>query len=143
LNVSVGRVLLCALLAYTAYDQGPMTGVTAGLGLGLITDLSAGTSGLFTAAYGVAGLCAAKCRRRSMAALAFFSGAAAAMLTSREELAQTLLLETVAGSLLFLALPRRIFGGKRLLREAAPNTAQRTALKNPSQPGGGGAPGAI
>ena len=35
------------------------------------------------------------------------------MLTSREELAQTLLLETVAGSLLFLALPRRIFGGKR------------------------------
>ena len=129
LNVSVGRVLLCALLAYTAYDQGPMTGVTAGLGLGLITDLSAGTSGLFTAAYGVAGLCAAKCRRRSMAALAFFSGAAAAMLTSREELAQTLLLETVAGSLLFLALPRRIFGGKRLLREAAPDTTQRTALK--------------
>ena len=131
LNVSVGRVLLCALLAYTAYDQGPMTGVTAGLGLGLITDLSAGTSGLFTAAYGVAGLCAAKCRRRSMAALAFFSGAAAAMLTSREELAQTLLLETVAGSLLFLALPRRIFGGKRLLREAAPDIAQRTALKTP------------
>ena len=129
LNVSVGRVLLCALLAYTAYDQGPMTGVTAGLGLGLITDLSAGTSGLFTAAYGVAGLCAAKCRRRSMAALAFFSGAAVAMLTSREELAQTLLLETVAGSLLFLALPRRIFGGKRLLREAAPDIAQRTALK--------------
>ena len=129
LNVSVGRVLLCALLAYAAYDQGPMTGVTAGLGLGLITDLSAGTSGLFTAAYGVAGLCAAKCRRRSMAALAFFSGAAAAMLTSREELAQTLLLETVAGSLLFLALPRRIFGGKRLLREAAPDIAQRTALK--------------
>ena len=128
-GVSVGRSLLCLLLAYTAYDQGPMTGVTAGLGLGLITDLSAGTSGLFTAAYGVAGLCAAKCRRRSMAALAFFSGAAAAMLTSREELAQTLLLETVAGSLLFLALPRRIFGGKRLLREAAPNTAQRTALK--------------
>lgn len=129
LNVSVGRVLLCALLAYTAYDQGPMTGVTAGLGLGLITDLSAGTSGLFTAAYGVAGLCAAKCRRRSMAALAFFSGAAVAMLTSREELAQTLLLETVTGSLLFLALPRRIFGGKRLLREAAPDIAQRTALK--------------
>ena len=129
MNASVGRVLLCALLAYTAYDQGPMTGVTAGLGLGLITDLSAGTSGLFTAAYGVAGLCAAKCRRRSMAALAFFSGAAAAMLTSREELAQTLLLETVAGSLLFLALPRRIFGGKRLLREAAPDTTQRTALK--------------
>ena len=51
------------------------------------------------------------------------------MLTSREELAQTLLLETVAGSLLFLALPRRIFGGKRLLRETAPDTTQRTALK--------------
>lgn len=39
MNVSVGRVLLCALLAYTAYDQGPMTGVTAGLGLGLTRSL--------------------------------------------------------------------------------------------------------
>lgn len=43
LNVSVGRTLLCALLACTAYGQGPMTGVTAGLGLGLVTDLTVGT----------------------------------------------------------------------------------------------------
>ena len=139
LNVSVGRVLLCALLAYTAYDQGPMTGVTAGLGLGLITDLSAGTSGLFTAAYGVAGLCAAKCRRRSMAALAFFSGAAAAMLTSREELAQTLLLETGAGPLVFRAPPRRLGGGRRFRGEAARAPPPRTP-RNPHPTRAGEAP---
>ena len=48
LNVSVGRTLLCALLACTAYGQGPMTGVTAGLGLGLVTDLTVGTGGLYS-----------------------------------------------------------------------------------------------
>ena len=124
LNVSVGRTLLCALLACTAYGQGPMTGVTAGLGLGLVTDLTVGTGGLFTAAYGMAGLLAARCRRRCTAAMAFFLGALAAMLTSREALAMTLLLETIAGALLFLAIPRRIFGGKRVRQEAAPAEAE-------------------
>ena len=38
LNISVGRALLCALLAYTAYDRGALTGVSAGLGLGMVTD---------------------------------------------------------------------------------------------------------
>lgn len=120
LDISVGRTLLCALLVYAAYDQGAMTGVTAGLGMGLMTDLSVGSSGLFTAAYGVAGLCAAKCHRRCAAALAFFAGALAAMLTSQEALAATLLLETIAGALLFLLLPKRAFGGRRLRRETEP-----------------------
>lgn len=101
-----------------------MTGVTAGLGLGLVTDLTVGTGGLFTAAYGMAGLLAARCRRRCTAAMAFFLGALAAMLTSREALAMTLLLETIAGALLFLAIPRRIFGGKRVRQEAAPAEAE-------------------
>lgn len=128
LNVSVGRVLLCTLLAYTAYDQGPLTGVTAGLGLGLITDLAAGSSGLFTAAYGAAALLAARCGRRWMSALAFFLGALAAMMTSREALAQSLLMETAAGALLFLAIPCRAFGGKRVRREPVPEAAGKKAL---------------
>ena len=110
LDVSVGRALLCALLAYTAYDQGPLTGVTAGLGLGLMTDLAAGTSGLFTAAYGAAALLAA-------------------MLTSREELARSLLWETAAGAALFLAIPRRAFGGKRVRREEVSESTQKKALR--------------
>lgn len=128
-NVSVGRVLLCTLLIYTAYGQGPLTGVTAGLGLGLMTDLAAGSSGLFTAAYGVAGLLAAQCRRRWVAALAFFLGALAAMLTSREALAAMLLMETAAGALLFLLLPSRAFGGKRVRRVEPADTAQHQVLR--------------
>ena len=72
----------------------------------------------------MAGLLAARCRRRCTAAMAFFLGALAAMLTSREALAMTLLLETIAGALLFLAIPRRIFGGKRVRQEAAPAEAE-------------------
>ena len=142
LNVSVGRTLLCALLACTAYGQGPMTGVTAGLGLGLVTDLTVGTGGLFTAAYGMAGLLAARCRRRCTAAMAFFLGALAAMLTSREALAMTLLLETIAGALLFLAIPRRIFGGKRVRPRRSGGSAGENA-PHPAGPGCGGNAGAV
>lgn len=129
LEVSIGRTLLCVLLACTAYDQGGLAGVSAGLGMGLMTDLTVGTGGLFTAAYGAAGLFASRCRRRCVAALAFFLGALAAMMTSREILAQTLLLETIAGSLIFMALPRRVFGGKRLRREAERETALPDLLR--------------
>ena len=59
LGLSLGRVLLCVLLAYTAYERGPVAGASAGLGLGLTADLCAGTgSGIFTAGLGLAGLMA-------------------------------------------------------------------------------------
>ena len=59
LGLSLGRMALCALLAYTAYDQGPAVGAAAGLGLGLTADLCAGSgTGLFTAGFGLAGLLA-------------------------------------------------------------------------------------
>ena len=57
LNVSVGRVLLCALLAYTAYQRGAMTGVAAGLGAGLAADFCSGRGGvLFVPALGLRAL---------------------------------------------------------------------------------------
>ena len=128
-GASVGRMLLCTLLACTAWGGSPLAGVTAGLGLGLMTDLTAGTGGLFTAAYGAAALLSARCRRRWTAAAAFFTGALAAVLTSREVLAQSLLLETAAGALLFLAVPRRVFGGKRARQAEVPDSARRDALR--------------
>ena len=39
----IALVLLCVLLAYTAYERGPVAGASAGLGLGLTADLCAGT----------------------------------------------------------------------------------------------------
>lgn len=117
LGLSIGRTLLCVLLAYTAYERGAVAGAAAGLGLGLTADLCAGTgSGIFTAGLGLAGLLAGSRtgRRRSSAALAFLAAALAALLPAREPLAQPLLLESMAGMGIFLLLPGRLFGGKRV-----------------------------
>jgi len=121
-GLSLGRMLLCVLLAYTAYDRGTVTGVSVGLGLGLTADLCAGTgSGIFTAGLGLAGLLSGSrsgCRR-SEAAMAFLLAAGVALLPAREPLAQPLLMEAAAGMVLFLMLPGRLFGGKRVKRAAA------------------------
>ncbi len=127
LGLSIGRMLLCVLLAYTAYERGAMAGAAAGLGLGLTADLCAGTgSGIFTAGFGLAGLLAGSRsgRRRSGAALAFLAAALAALLPAREPLAQPLLLESAVGAGLFLLLPGRLFGGKRVRR---PELSERPA----------------
>ena len=121
-GVSVGRTLLCVLLACTAYERGPAVGAAAGLGLGLTADLCAGTgSGVFAAGLGLAGLLAGKCagRQRLEAALAFSAAALVSLLPSTEPLAEPLVLETVLGTGLFLALPGRLFGGKRVKRHQA------------------------
>ncbi len=126
LGLSVGRTLLCVVLAYTAYERGAVAGASAGLGLGLTADLCAGTgSGIFTAGLGLAGLLAGSRtgRRRSSAALAFLTAALAALLPAKEPLAQPLLLESVAGMGIFLLLPGRLFGGKRVKKAEPPSEA--------------------
>lgn len=119
LGVSVGRTLLCLLLVYTAYERGAVAGAAAGLGLGLTADLCAGTgSGVFAAGLGLAGLLAGKCagRRRGQAALAFLAAALVSLLPVTEPLAEPLMLEAALGAGLFLLLPGRLFGGKRVKR---------------------------
>ena len=121
-GVSVGRALLCALLLYTAYQRGTMAGAAAGLGAGLTADfLSGGGSVLFGAAYGLAGMAAGSRsgRRRSGAALVFLGAVLAALLPVHDALAVPLLLEAAAGSAVFLLLPGRVFGGKRVKRAEA------------------------
>ena len=121
MGLSLGRMLLCTLLGYTAYDRGTVAGVSTGLGLGLTADLCAGTgSGIFTAGLGLAGLLAGSRQgcRRSVAAAAFLLASWAALLPASDPFAQPLLLESALGMGLFLVLPGRLFGGKRIKREA-------------------------
>lgn len=130
LGVSVGRALLCLLLVYTAYERGAAAGAAAGLGAGLTADLCAGTGGFFASAYGLAGLLAGSRSggRRFGAALAFFAAAPAALLPAQPPAAGALLLEMSAGTALFLLLPERTFGGKRVKRPApadAPSPGRR------------------
>ncbi|WP_298033308.1 SpoIIE family protein phosphatase [uncultured Dysosmobacter sp.] len=133
LGLSLGRMLLCVLLAYTAYERGAVTGAAAGLGIGLTADLCAGTGGgIFTAGLGLAGLLAGSQagRRRSRAAGAFLLASLAALLPAREPLAQPLLLESAAGMAVFLLLPGRLFGGKRIKKqEPLPESAVSAQLK--------------
>ena len=94
-----------------------MTGVAAGLGAGLAADFCSGRGGvLFGAAYGLAGLLAGSRSggRRIWAALAFWGAAVLAALPA--DLATPLLPEAAAGAVLFLLLPGRAFGGKRVKR---------------------------
>ena len=116
-GISIGRTLLCLLLAYTAYERGTMTGAAAGLGAGLAADFCSNSGGvLFGAAYGLAGLLAGSRSggRRIWAALAFWGAAVLAALPGG--LATPLLPEAAAGAVLFLLLPGRAFGGKRVKR---------------------------
>ena len=129
-GMRIGRMLLCPLILYTAYDRGNPVGVTAGLGLGLATDLCAGVGGgLFTAAYGLGGLLAGGRRSRTLAAAGFLGGVLAAALPAREEEALFMLLEAVAGAGIFLLLPGRLFGGKRVQRPSAQDSAAPNRLK--------------
>ena len=116
-GLSIGRGLLCLLLAYTAYQRGAMTGAAAGLGAGLAADFCSGTGGvLFGAAYGLAGLLAGSRSggRRIWAALAFWGAVLVAALPAG--LNTPMLPEAAAGAVLFLLLPGRVFGGKRMKR---------------------------
>ena len=118
LGLSLGRVLLGTVLLYAACQRGPLSGATAGLGLGLVTDLCAGTGGgLFTATYGLMGLLAGRTNGRRRAALASLAAALAALLPATHALAETALAETAVSAGLFLLLPRRLFGGKRVQRK--------------------------
>ena len=128
-QLSLGRALLCTLLLYAAYDREPVTGAAAGLGVGLVTDLVLNSGSLYTAAYGIGSLLAALRPRRTTSALAFLCGILTVTLPSQQEAAQMLMLESLTGVILFLLLPARAFGGKRVRRPQVLESAQSSRLK--------------
>ena len=123
-GLSLGRGLLCLMVLFLAYDRGMSYGAAAGLAIGLTVDLCCG-SGMCTAALGLGGVCAGsqKGRRRLRTALVFLLGVFAALLPSSEQGATALLLEAAAAAGGFLALPGRVFGGKRIQRSAVEEAA--------------------
>ncbi len=127
LGLSLGRSMLGALLIYVSYDRGLVAGVSSGLGLGLVTDLCAGTGGgLYTAAYAMGGLLAGRCQgqHRARASLVYLAAAVATLLPSSHDLGERVLAEAAVSAGVFLLLPGRLFGGKRARR--APTNASPT-----------------
>ena len=125
LDLSPARALLCLLLAWSAFDRGPAQSAGIGLGLGLTADLCGCGGGLLTAAFGLAGLASGTRRYRWSAALAFMGAVTAAALPSGAIL--PLLVEAALGMAVFLLLPSRFFGGKRV-KQPDPQT-QETGLR--------------
>ena len=131
LGLSLGRAALCTLLAYAAVDLGATAGAALGLGLGLVTDLCAGSGGVFTAGFGLAGLVTGRWQggRRASAAGAFLLAVLGALLPVEDPFSQPLLVEAMLGMAVFLLLPGRLFGGKRIKRPALSQAAQGGQLK--------------
>lgn len=117
-GLSVGRFLLAFLLICGSYGRGTLTGVAVGLGLGLTVDLSLGCS-IFTAAMGLAGFLAGSRpkNRRSTAVGAFLLGMLAILMPSDDSMAGAFLAESVLAGGVFLLIPGKVFGGKRVKQE--------------------------
>ena len=132
-GLSLGGVGVMTLAVLTAWRQGTAKALETGLLGGFLLDCCAGAGLRHAAACALAGLLAgeaAKGRRRRLApALAAgLSGAILLLLTPGAE-GQALLAEAALGGLLFLALPGKLFGGKRLAAEAPAPSALTEGMR--------------
>lgn len=129
---SLGRIMLTALTVVTGWQGGLSAGMSAGLWTGFLMDVQLDFGTLFfTAAYGLVGLASGLCggRGRLRAAAASLAVTVALTLRLADAQAAVLLGETVLSLPLLLAIPGRMFGGKRLQREGAAPTAVQDAVR--------------
>lgn len=118
-GLSLGRCAEVCAVMLTAWRRGAAAGAGAGLCAGLLADLCGADGALFfTAAYGLIGLLTGLRRERTRTSAACFALGAVLMLLPLEDVRQTALLsETLLALPVFLFLPLRAMGGKRLRRE--------------------------
>lgn len=115
-----GRILAMLLVMLLAYDRSAGTALAAALGIGLAMDLTAQPgSFLHAAVYGFGALSMGRERRgrRVGAALLWCVPLILLSLPLDAEQGLILLYEGLCATLLFLVLPNRLFGGKRLAAE--------------------------
>ena len=126
-GVSLGGVGVMALTVLTAWRRGLGPALETGLMGGFLLDCGTGAGLCRSAACALTGLLcgqAAGGRRGRLApALAAAGAGAVLLLLYPGAQGQALLAETALGGLLFLALPGRLFGGKRLAEDSAPARA--------------------
>ena len=112
-----GRIPAMLLVMLLAYDRGAASALTAALGVGLAMDLAAQPgSFLHTAVYSFSALAMGPERRarRVGAALLWCVPLVLLSLPLPAERGMILLYEGLCATLIFLLLPSRLFGGKRL-----------------------------
>ena len=115
-----GRILAMLLVMLLSYDRGAGTALSAALGIGLAMDLTAQPgSFLHAAVYGFGALAMGRERRGRRVGAALLWCVPLLLLSLPLDAAQGLILlyEGLCATLLFLLLPNRLFGGKRLAAE--------------------------
>ena len=127
-EISLGRLLMSCLVAFMACQWGMTAGAAAGICGGLMLDLGSGTMA-FTAIYGAAGLAAgfSQHRGRFLSALRYAAAVLFLLLPMTDPIGLTVAQESAGGLLLFLLLPKRLFGGKRVQRPE-PSAADGAAM---------------
>ena len=124
-DVSLGRSAAVACVLAGAWKGGCSVGAVLGLSIGLGMDLAFGQSPLYAMAWGVAALTAGVCRgeRRQAAAVAFVLGNGAATLWLWESgMRISNLYEVFVGSVVFMALPEKLWRDLAPLVSSRPGT---------------------
>ena len=114
---SVGRALIVCLLMVTGWQHGASAAMITGLWAGLLMDLYLDLGTLFfTAAYGLVGMAAGLRvgKNRISVAVAGLGITLALVMGMTDDLAGSMLGETMLACPLLLLIPGRVFGGKRL-----------------------------
>ena len=130
-----GRILAMLLVMLLAYDRGAAAALSAALGIGLAMDLAAQPGQfLHAAVYSVCALAMGPERRARRVGAALLWCAPLVLLTLPLPAEQGLILlyEGLSAALVFLLLPNRAFGGKRLIvapEEAAVPDAASSAVR--------------
>ena len=117
-DVSVGRTLIVCVVLLTAYSRGAAAGTAVGVCAGLGVDLFGDGGLFFAAAYGFAGLLAGSRSGRGRVGAAGFwmMGVVMLLVPVTDGRGAPLLFESLLALPVFLLLPARILGGKRLRR---------------------------
>ena len=131
-GLSVGRTALGCLVLAIGWRQGVTRGTVTGLLSGILMDFYTGGGTLVcAAAYAFAGMLSGSCagKRRVSVAPRYLLGESLLLAGVRADRGWLLLLELLGGCVLFLLLPGRAFGGKRLSSAPAQGESSGAAVE--------------
>ena len=129
---SMGRTLMVCLLMVTGWQHGASAAMITGLWAGLLMDLCLDLGTLFfTAAYGLVGMASGLRvgKNRISVAVAGLGITLALVMGLTDDLAGSMLGETMLACPLLLLIPGRVFGGKRLQKETDASSAVTESIR--------------
>lgn len=120
-GISLGRTVIACLVLFTAWQKGASAGTVTGVWAGLLADLCAGGNApVFTAAYGFAGMAAGlrTGRSRISAGALWLLAALTALAPVTQAQGLSAIGEAALAIPLFLLVPPKLLGGKRVKQTA-------------------------